>query len=473
MHSVSIYKILKNHISKLKNYGSEAIHHALVAAVIASFIVLAENGNYLAWLDAISIRIAQASNLDVSNVKQLTPTINNKTPIVLHIGDAMFEKAFLQRSPLDKNSLSTVIQTITDMAPRTLAIDIDLSPGADEFYQFSQTQKVLDQVLSKAAKSCENESKCVVLVVPTLNASQALRYSQYEWMRERCLDGVEFAFSTLVIHQTVSISYPDSLPTLGNVAYDELQNGSDSNGLCAYIESHDADEFFKYQLLKTSPVNIKSKQFNTDYFHLLKTTHDYSYELTSSSELPINVKELVVFLGGSYGNDDQFVTSAGEFSGVFLHAAGYFTNIFPVNNIGHGAAFILDIIVGVVLGFIFVGLWQKYRATKDAFVAATTRSEHVRQYVYMRTILVINVSLMFIILLIIYYFSGALLEQQLWLNPGPLVIGMFVHGLISKDAEEHSKHENKNWKNMLKNHPDLIWQLPLILFVMFQLFLHH
>jgi len=448
----------------------ETTHHALVAAVIASFVFIAEQQHLLGWLDAISIRMSQAINLDNHQVN--SADIPDDTPVVLHITDTMYENVFFQKAPLDRSKLAILIDEITKKKPAAIAIDLDLSPGADEFFLPSIAQIELDRSLKKATRGCSPKEKCITLVTPQIVQSEEVRAQQYHWMKSRCIDGIEFSFPTLVMHQAVAISYPSSLPNLGNVVPRAGAGRNTKEGLCGYISAHNHSQFFSYQNLATAGRGIKTRQLNTSFFHYLK---DPSSKLelnldTIDDVANLELKNKVVFLGGSYGKGDTFLTVTGAFSGVSLHAAGYFSKIHSITNTTHAAAFFLDIIIGILLGFIFVFSWELYGRSKSSYLKISS----IVNYLKMRSLLIINLFLMLFILIAFYLVSGYLLEAQLWLNPGPLVIGMFIHGLLTSKHTTHVEHEcgHGYTKGLIRHHPDLIWQIPLITFVLFSFF-HH
>jgi len=449
-----------------------AIHHAWTAAIIASFIFLAERQHLLGWLDVISIRVAHSIHLDNDHLPD-TQKLNN-APIVLHIGDKMYERFFFQKSPLDRTKLSLIIQDIINEQPDSVAIDIDLSPGADEFFSPSQSQRDLDSMLKKAANSCLLGAKCITLVTPHRVQSKDIQGYQYNWMKDRCLEGVEFAYPTLTANHALIISYPSSLPNLGNVV---LSNAGSSpylrRGLCEYINSHTAEQFFNHQKLATSPAGFGTRQLNASYFQLInEKTSRVGFKLNALSDIPLDtLRGKVVFLGGSYGKDDSFYTVAGKYAGVFIHAAGYYSGVYSISPISHVGAFIVDIIIGVILGFVFSILWEVYRYFRSNY----ENSVGVKNYIIMRSMMFFILAILLFFLILFCAYSARLLDLQFWLNPGPLVIGMFIHSLLTKDSEqEHSEHKGlrQNVLHLIKHHPDLVWQLPLILFVVLGFF-HH
>ena len=69
------------------------------------------------------------------------------------------------------------------------------------------------------------------------------------------------------------------------------------------------------------------------------------------------------------------------------------------------------------------------------------------------------------------YLSHGLLEQGWWVNPGPLIAGMFLHAMSLRD-EAHHPHEEvpglNVWAQLRRTHPGIVLvQAPLavILFI--------
>jgi CHASE2 domain-containing sensor protein len=496
-----MHKIKTVKENRLVKYLHDGLHHALTAAVIASCLFALESYHLLEWLDAVSIRVSQSSLNDKRLGGAEGGSPSDHTPVVFHIGDQMYEQSFFQKSPLDRGVLAQVFENISKEKPAMIVVDLDLSPGADELYSPSDGQLSLDRKLDSIAEHCQKKYSraCLVLALPIQTKWKPLRNKQYKWMKERCEAGAEFAMPTVFTHKAVAISYPKSLPNLAEVAFEELQhlNGKErlpeehkqlegeSSSLCDSLHEYESYTEFYGHYNHLEKFHEEAVQFNTLFFHWLNRPNSLiNYELMRE-EIPSNTKITgkTVFIGGSYGDDDRYLTTAGEMSGVFLHAAGLYSLFYPVKSTGHGWAFLLDVLVGVLLGFLFVYMWGKYNSRVNDYRENSKPNAKltvalIRSFILMRLCLFINLTVVTLLVVVAYILASSALELRLWLNPGPLIIGMFIHGfLCSKENEERSHIDEECTKGaqtlgMLKEHPDLIWQVPLIISIIYLISKH-
>jgi hypothetical protein len=232
-------------------------------------------------------------------------------------------------------------------------------------------------------------------------------------------------------------------------------------------------------LLKASNEN-DSRLYNVDYFRDLRTANS-NLIIELHNQLPIsskhNIANKIVFLGGSYGKDDKFQTVEGDFGGVFLHAAGLYSFIEPVERSSHLWAVLVDVVTGVLLGYLFVFLWRKYNSCKYNYEKAEGYLDMLKKYILMRFWLILNLAVMGLLLITAYYLSGYLLRYQLWLNPGPIIVGMFLDALLcSREKKVHYDDGSQALANkkmlaenqvaissIIKEYPDFVLQLLFIM----------
>jgi len=198
----------------------------------------------------------------------------------------------------------------------TIVVDLDLSPGADELALSSRQQTLLDAKIDHLSHFCQKDHSraCLILALPIPTKWGILQDKQYEWMKDRCKAGVEFAMPTLFTLQAISISYPEALPNLSNVAHEELQTSghkkerqhghSESTfepaGLCGTLNEYDSYIEFYGHLNRLQEISEDATQFNAHYLHWVNRTHSpVNFEI---EELKVPAKADItgraVFLGG-------------------------------------------------------------------------------------------------------------------------------------------------------------------------------
>ena len=64
--------------------------------------------------------------------------------------------------------------------------------------------------------------------------------------------------------------------------------------------------------------------------------------------------------------------------------------------------------------------------------------------------------------------SGFLFNLHLWLNPLPVVIGMFIDGLLHSRREKH--HDPASIRELVNGHPDIVLQVVFVTGVLVYVF---
>lgn len=487
------------------------LHHVLMAAVIASCTLLVEKYVGLDWLDAISLRAATAINLGNQGVAQessLNQSPIANAPITILIDDAIYENYFDQSSPLNRGKLVSLIEPVLAKKPTLLAIDLDLAPGANDRKGDSTGQLALDHLLDGAARGgCASfqgqgvTHGCqIVLAMPLPVVSESLQKLQFDWVRARCAAGIQFAETKLISHQGTVIRHFTTAPSLGNVSAWWLAGRHGANGevaghgvanhnnhdvICQLAtKSFDATEFFgEMNHASDLSADTKTSPLNMEYFAKAgDAMKPAKLGPNSVVEIPA-VSDKVVFLGGGYGKDDKFVTAAGERDGVAIHAATFFSGIHGVDAPSHFVAWMVDVLFGLMLGIFFESIWRQYGSASKAMQAVPLSSwknvplpsrEKLLAYVYAKFWLILNFFVLLICIGLFLWGAGWLLSKEYWLNPGPIMIGMFIDSLLSSRSEKES-HEITTFSSLLKEHPDMFWQIPFVIIVITYLlfFFHH
>jgi len=477
-------------------------HHLLMAAVIASCTLLVEMSGSLDWLDAVTLRLTSSYNSqDTSNsATDISVSTAEELPTTLLINDQVFESYFLQSSPLRREKLALLINRISEQHPKLLAIDIDLAPGADDPFGNSPAQMELDRQLDLAARSrCaaadgHGDDRCkIVLTLPIPVASEPLKQLQFDWIKARCAAGIEFASASLLSHQGTIIRQSADTPNLGNVsAWWFKQEAVEHAPQHAHSEHPSYDYFCKnaslyksgkdfFSLVKLNSIangDSKTVPLNTHYFSLAADNNIQLQEGVNGVEPLIpaipNASQRAIFLGGSYGVTDKFDTALGKFDGVSIHAASFYGNLKGVANASHVFAWGLDILIGLFLGIVFQALWVKYNEATDSQKTSEPISLSTRavKYLFAKLWLLGIFALLALLAIIFMYSASTLLSNGLWLNPGPIVIGMFLDSLLSSRSKLHSAHID-GFRSLLKQHPDMLWQFMLVGYVLYSLLIAH
>ena len=130
--------------------------------------------------------------------------------------------------------------------------------------------------------------------------------------------------------------------------------------------------------------------------------------------------------------------------------------------------FALEVVMGAVFGVVFAISWAAYRKAKvrmDGMPASGFAGLRAKMPFYLRARgwLAWNVGLLAGIVAIMFYGSNWLLRHDIWINPIPLVVGMSLKGLLASRHLDADDHEVRDWWTFYNHHPDVVWQVPVIL----------
>lgn len=122
-------------------------------------------------------------------------------------------------------------------------------------------------------------------------------------------------------------------------------------------------------------------------------------------------KGAVLLLGGDYGETDSYTTATGKLSGAQVHLAAFYSTYNPIKEVSDWIPFLSEIILGAILGCL-----------SHTIIAKGQRGKNILLHLFA---LVFITSLTFFLLI----------WRDIWLNPAPLVLGMYLHSLISHDSK--------------------------------------
>jgi len=184
-----------------------------------------------------------------------------------------------------------------------------------------------------------------------------------------------------------------------------------------------------------------------------------------SRMIPPGLRDRIVFLG-----DDAYLTRVlhvNRTPEIDLQAAVYYSNLHGVVGLKHAGAFVLEVVLGALFGVVFAMSWATYRTSKVRMdeVPATSLAELRTKapfYLRARGWLAWNLVLLAGIVWVMFYAANWLLRHDIWINPVPLVVGMSLKGLLASRHPD-SGHDVRDWWSFCNHHPDIVWQVPVIL----------
>ncbi len=464
-------------------WTKELIGHVFAAVFFASLGVFLHEYHLLSWLDALFLRFASSSVPSINpGPQKVSP------PVVVGIGDRYYENEFNQVSPLSRRELKKIISHIAASRPRVIAIDFDLSPGPSakpentgsdrvikdytveesELYNYLLTEKPLDVQ--------------IVLQLPFPVYDEKLSNRKLEWMKRLCENGIEFG--RVSIHSEFGMATnirrgPDRLSCsvyrmkqerLSNPDADEIcvrdQNAKNGNN-----KSQNGEPVTSYtvpicELFENQPSNNTQSSFPPKaeqlLFPLIEEPRDDEsfapinfnfvrnfkfHEVMKLQDIPANLTGDVVFLGGVYGDSDQFNTPVGEeIPGVMLLAGDYYSLLRSIEETHEIAVYIMEILFGIVFGFAFTWGWKLYFIRMYPVFQGSPGASVIGSTAFYLGAIVISLFVILAILGIFAYSSANLMARGWWLNPAPMVLGMagegFVAGLETA-GENHESHCEK------------------------------
>ena len=337
------------------------------------------------------------------NCEQVTRTTadenvgkSSNLPIVLTIDQTEFDSQLFGISPIDRCYMAEKIKLIAPDA-KLLFIDYDVFPLVNPNPEYMQCQNSLDQVLDHFGEK-------LVLLEPWVNQNNQLKH---QWRNARQANGVTFAA-------------PNLNKQFGFVV--EQSSFSNSVARTVYRKAIEENEL-------PEPSLIDFNHFSIDE---LKTT---------------SLKNKVVFLGATYGGiEDRHTSPWGSGThGIHLQALDYASYLYPVTTGGQGEWTVnlwdygLDLAIAFIVLLLMGCIWTKYhkwRMPKEGMVKN-------------------ELAFLFVILALVTFgllaFCAAaltgwiLIEHQIWIEPIPIMLGIFIDGIINRERIESSNaYEKKN-----------------------------
>jgi hypothetical protein len=432
-------------------------HHIFAVLFVgALFVVLEEKLHVLGWLDSVMLRFAQALHLRFASSPVGTPgsaaMTDARHPVVITFGNEMFEQRFHERSPLDRAQLKEILSKIVDRRPKLVVIDLDLSPGP---VGNDDAQTELDEFLKQHAGQ-------IVSITPFPAATPNLRQIKYKWMKEMCEAGVRFGLPDIRQTQGVVLRHSTSPDMLANVAYNAVQASKGASPTpCEQVRNPKRDAvpflspFRRGDTAEARPINYR---YFEDVPVAIITSDSYPNP-SRLSDLP-DLKDRIVVFGGTYGPFDKYLTPIGELDGVMLHAAAFFTRWKPIEPTNRSMAYLGDLGISFLLGLLFHWVWAKYHHLRT-----DTGSADGRAYREIASVLVAgNLAFLGVLIVCVMVAGTFFLRIGYWLNPGPMIIGMFFDTFAASkppgdDHHPQITHHGRELRPLLST---AVWAVRLV-----------
>ena len=423
------------------DYGMMSVIRS--AIFLASLMMILEHHYVLEWLDVFMLRIVAA----------VAPNTTREGPIealTFTIQEELFEKEFYSRSPIDRTVLLKYLQKLDDVYftsnsaktakfrnLKVLAIDYDLSPNNFNWSHYERrheciindsseqkSQDFLDKFFLKLIK----KGVKVVLIKHISVRNTALCECKIKWEQEKYKQGILFGHADLLHHGSFGpvikyVESEDSFPAIVLAAANdsklpiirftcddpEQSSGNDlshaSFHLINYLQAHAKGAVKVCQLKDVNGFDDCKR---------------YYFSENVASENTDKIK--VIFFGGDYGKDDTYITPLDTQPGVVIQAYTYFSKS------QHGqwtwlrvwGAWLGDIILGSGIGLIFHLIWEKFHDYRKC-----------HRFAPQVELASLNFIILIVILAFLVFLVAPLLALGVWINPAPIIIGLFIHSYMA------------------------------------------
>ena len=420
------------------------LHHAFVAGVMASAVLGMEQFHLLDWLDAVMLRVVAPTTA------QYDQPLPPRSPQLVLIDGQTYADVFGLRSPLDRDPLGLLLTDVLAAKPSTVLIDLQLEPAVGE-----SADRPLDRLLKAAARSTR-----IVLPLPE-SRTPALDKVAATWMRDQCRAGVVFGSAQLRSHFGAVIRIDEDAMSMASLArgrtslgskdrpaidgLGEAQNSekvSTTHGaLCELVElTGDLESLWQLMRAAGDQAPTSEPISPSTLRGILKES--LNWRMDRSREILKTRQPQTIVVGGAYDDRDTFLTHA---KNAPVPGAALFTAAIAGHGLvrtSHIYGWCTDVVIGTVLGFIFVSCWRRIR------ICANRKGRQLFCLLQGTVRLLATAWLELLLATLLWAFaigfafglmhiSGLLIDRGLWLNPGPVVMGIFLHALLLQDKKSH------------------------------------
>ena len=298
-----------------------------------------------------------------------------------------------------------------------------------------------------------------------------------------CAAGIHLAYPHIVLSQGLVMRYAYRQPSLGLVASAAVRQtdgtATEMPNLCADVlvgpeKTLFLSKAFAAETALGSDELAEQRPINADY---LRDGVQQQRLIKNGEVTPeiVALKARPVFLGSQFDARDEFLTPYGPFKGVVIHAATFYSERNPTHAIAHHVAVFVDLLFGAVGGFLFGAIWQRTNAAATELEAG---GASIGRWLVARGWLLAAFGILVLWLTMLFYGSAWLLTHDLWNNPGPMIVGVFVKTLLASRVGFHGRvhdgdHTDKNsFKKTFLNNLDWLVLSPIVIWAAF-IFMGH
>lgn len=467
-------------------------HHLLVAMTLGALTLIAENAGTLAWLDAVMLRLIAPQ----VHTHPTPPAPGQAHITTLVIGPGLYHDArgFQGRSPLDPVHLRPILAAIEAAQPKAILMDLQLEPGLSNC---PPTQAECDPHYDAAVTLGHAP---YVLPLPVLR-DEAGNQASMAWLRELCGKGMRFASPDVRSHlgQVVRVDRtPGTLaaetlallsPAPAHGAGEHPQAGAhdhqahshsqaDAPPTCELAQApapQGARDLAMLRAMTRQPGTASAAQTEPVHPAVLSQVLASTYVLRrcgndggskgSSSASDIcttdshgNIQPLAatlqhqreasgqapwaIALGGDFDERDRFKIMGLSQPGPVIQSVALATRGRVSEH--HALALAADIVLGM-LAVLPLGLAVELSRRWGASARTLARHAAFPKLLGAAVCLVLTGALPWLvagaIVAALVLSSASILDHGLWLNPGPMILGMAVHTLLESQAQEHGPEQ--------------------------------
>ena len=466
------------------------LHHLIAALMLASMMQALEARHFLEWLDGAMLRVTAGGS--AYDPRDTDPGLRYR-PSIIDITPAAFSEVFQERRPLDRARLVELFDIIGQRQAKIVAVDIDVSPAIYE----RAVPRALDQSLKRLVQSGTQ----VVLVLPDPSEANV----NLEWIRARCTDGLHFASAAITERMGAVTRIDVNTPSLAAIALQlaarrgaaHLETAKEpahghaepdlANQICEMAVHVGSERALAAaaRLPASEPGESRPEARETVPLHpaavamrsLIPSTVDVALFDGHAGLAGSTALGPVVFVGGSYDINDTFESAQGPVQGLYVHAASFTSLAMKTSELHRLAVFAFDVALGVMLGVLFGAMWTVYgkatRAVQIIWHEAFDMRDSARRGRIAGAIAALAGNRLWLAVLwaipcglagIAIYSAHWFLIRGLWVNPGPIILGMFLHAMSLRHtpAEHASSSSEAAVTKLLREHPgSIVAQLPV------------
>jgi hypothetical protein len=360
---------------------------------------------------------------------------------VVKIDEAHYQAAYGARSPLDRCVMADDLERLFTLPKLALvAVDFDLSPygvvRADDAACQTRLDRTLDTFAEREPSSSGSRPRLILMKPYAVSEDAGVRAAMVTaWEAARQAAGAQLA------HVEIETSF--GMP----------------RRIAPFADEHPALGLaFRQALL--ADAGLEKEKDRHAYREIAIRSTDALFSMGSAmllNEVCRTDKNAIrvcsdikaAIIGSGYSADDRYSTFAGQRDGVDLHAA---LAICPRAGASHFEHFLLDIALGVFLGWVFNACWTRYydTVTGDRMQRATTSADTpsgVWQRIFWRAtpqqpeaaygwlvwMVVLSVFFVFGIGMVSLFMFGGACATDIF--PAGIVIGMFIEAAIVQGPE--------------------------------------